>query len=295
MRDDLDKAITESPRKGGGGKFPRRIKHKGKVDELDFVSIKTGIKKAYGTNAEIYNRNTKVFTDQLAPIYGLIKKNVGKNWDKLFSEMRKQFKPDSVVHQHIYEHLFQFIQIRTRKNGDVIEYNEGGRTRWRQKPWVPIDEHIEFYVHPVSKCIIKNKLYKTWRQASRERTKQRLDEKEKVKLVISENEEAHLIKDVWYLFIFDLTPVITYTERTTLGEDGPAIKTRTPYAQPVADLLDYSLNMSHMNVYGVMDEEHHFLNSHRSTELRGNKEIRHRYAKTKRQLNHQELKKYGLV
>lgn len=302
MRDDLDKVITESPRSGGswgGKKFPRQRKHKGDFEGMDQVRIKTSIRDAYGTNRDVKNRRTKTFTDVLAPIYGLIRKNVGKNWDKLFSDMRKKFKPDSRVHQHIYEHLFQFIEVKTRIQNGVIEYNDG-RTSWRHKPWNPIDSSVEFYVHPKTNCIIRNKKYKTYTQANKERYKERLAEEAKTKKVISKDLEAHKIKDVWYLFEFDLTPKVQYTEKSEII-DGAVVVTKTSYAPAVTDLLASSMNIAHLDIYGKYEEGYKWMNSYKRTEVNksfrtGNTtEIRERYAKSKKQLSHKELKGYGLI
>lgn len=301
MRDDLDKVLTESPRSGGGGKFPRQIKYKGDLENLDQVSIKTGIRKPYGINSDPGNRNTKMFTDQLSPLYGLIRKNIGKNWDKLFSELRKKFKPDSRTHQHIYEHLFQFIEVKTRLHEGVVQYNERRLFSGDTNAWKPIDSHVEFYVHPKTHCIIKNKRYQNWKQRRNQNEKERLAKEAKFKKVISKDLEACLINDIWYLFEFDLTPPMEYTEQKEI-RDGKVVTVVTEYSPIKSCLFASAMNIAHMDKhYSTLERGYEYMDSTKQTTVQksfrtGDKtEIRQRYAKSKKQLNHQELKKYDLI
>lgn len=300
MRSDLDKVLVERERKGGGGKFPRQIKHRNNLDDLDNVSTHSGIKKAYGKNVESHNRNTKLSTDVLAPLFGLLRKNIGKNWDKFYSQLCKHFDKQNPINAHIFQHLLRAIQIKTRFNADgVIEYNEP-RMFNREPPWKPIDWMVEYYVHPKTRCIIKNKHYKTYRQKNRERANEGYAEAESTKKIISTSLEAHKIKDIWYLFEFGLTPsAIMVKKEEFVGGEKRTVEYL--YLAIVTDVLASAMNVAHMDIYGKFEEGYKYQDADKQTSYNKsfrtglNTETRIRYAKTKRQLNHQELKKYGVI
>jgi hypothetical protein len=146
--------------------------------------FKEGIKKPYGYN-------TKSFSENLNPLWGFIRKSVGKNWDAVYSEICQNFDKRNVVNQHILVHLFQNVEMNTRANGNGVEFLDP-RRYWDKKDglktldqrWQPIKEsRADYYIHPISKILLANTGKKTHRQIHVE-SKQRLEEDVKKHLVL---------------------------------------------------------------------------------------------------------------
>ena len=47
----------------------------------------------------------KYFNDYLAPLRRYLKKQVGRFWDEVYSEIRTVVKPNSTTNIHVYQHL----------------------------------------------------------------------------------------------------------------------------------------------------------------------------------------------
>ena len=98
MRKDLDKLLCEKPRIGHKRKHKdirNRKKYKFSKSKIDSngeyhgypVPRKEGIRKPY---KRLWVE--KDFGEHLAPLRGLLHKNVGRKWDDIFSEIRKSLK-----------------------------------------------------------------------------------------------------------------------------------------------------------------------------------------------------------
>jgi len=215
MRKDLNKLLCERERTGGS--FAKVIKKAKKRSQQGFKGgitawpfegeslspfpTKVGMKKPYGWD-------TKNFNENLNPLWGFIRKSVGKSWDKVYSEICKNFDKRSVINQHILVHLFQNVEVNTfSEKGKVCYVNTAYGWRHKNRGITPIAEsHCEYYVHPVSKILLANTGRKTYRQISAEREKKAQAERNNnLKLLSQFNNQngtgsryAIKIKDIWY-------------------------------------------------------------------------------------------------
>lgn len=83
--------------------------------------------------------------DKLNPLIRWLAKHEGKNWDKCFSKLRKQLDSNSTLGQHVFDHLWDFVE----RNAVVVSKNEvyrrciNPRNRLTSGLVCP-----SFYVHP---------------------------------------------------------------------------------------------------------------------------------------------------
>ncbi len=53
---------------------------------------------------------SKYFNDYLAPLRRYLKKQVGRYWDEVYSEIRAVVKPNSTTNIHVYQHLDREVE-----------------------------------------------------------------------------------------------------------------------------------------------------------------------------------------
>lgn len=109
MRDDIAKKLVERPRYGGGGKYKLRSnRRKGKNPELwDSLPQKESCKKP-----NIVNYNGKYLSEFFPPLEGFLRKNVGRPWNKVNSELRAHLSVNSTTHKHVLDHLYRdFVEL----------------------------------------------------------------------------------------------------------------------------------------------------------------------------------------
>ena len=192
MRSDLNKLLCERERPGSRNKFKnfRNLKSF-KIDENgDNQPAQEGMKHRYG-----YDR--KPFNENLNPLYGIIRKAVGRPWDKFYSELCETFNMRSVINNHILEHLYDYVNAKGVFVGD--DGKLWVRDRWsRTEPLA--NSRFEFYVDPRDGIIKKNKHYKTYRQRNKEAAKAAQAKRDADKVLLDDGSVLQLIEGVWYHF-----------------------------------------------------------------------------------------------
>ncbi|MFT3937128.1 MAG: hypothetical protein QM726_26185 [Chitinophagaceae bacterium] len=134
----LDEELIECYRGGRGG--PKRFKGYRKMIEANGYerALKhEGIKFMHG--------DTKYFNDNLQPLIRLLESKTGKYWNKVFSEINARLDRSTVSGEHVFNHLFDFVQTKVViKNKKIIGTDRSGRPMqvlaWSRWPM--------FYVHP---------------------------------------------------------------------------------------------------------------------------------------------------
>jgi hypothetical protein len=133
MRPDMPKIAVERPRFGHADRYPRG-----------------SLKSDYGPDLEDHPRReamswrrygTKGFSDNLAPLYRFLRANVGRPWDRIWSEMCAHISFDNPVQKHVLGHVFGVVEAHVQlRDGDVYAISRGfgarpdaplrGRGRW---------------------------------------------------------------------------------------------------------------------------------------------------------------------
>lgn len=220
MRSDFNKLLTESPRLLNNWKFSdvRNSKGNAQFDE-----------DAKGGKVSIHSqrRNTTVprrsFNENLNTLRRFIQANVGRPWDKVYSEICANFDKRKVINDHILIHLFQYVETKAklvdgrvcvlnswRHSGRVYDYKthtwNDGPEGYYDARWIPIkDDSCDWYVHPVDGLLKVNKGHKTRRQAKKVQQAEYRKTVAKTFRQINELQELHFEDGAWY--IFTLKPV----------------------------------------------------------------------------------------
>ncbi len=133
----MDKVLVERPRyRFGGMRYPRgelKMKYE-KLGEIDCVR-----RESMGGR---YRR--KWFNENLRPLVRYLRSNVGRPWDKVYSEMAAHLRPTSTVQRHVFVHLWQMVaRVVVEKGREIWEHGPRGPRRLVESRWWPA-----FYVCP---------------------------------------------------------------------------------------------------------------------------------------------------
>lgn len=267
MRKDLNKVLCEHERNLSDDHYSnyRHLKQFSDVrdlDEEDFEEPFTGVGSGHRESMKYrYGYNAKSFGENLNPLWGIVRKNVGRPWDKVYGEICAVFDKRSVINQHILTHLFQGVCVN-------VEVKDGALwvTPTYGNPTLLADTYVEYYVDPADGILKRNKFYKTYKQRMRERAAERAAEEAKTRRVIDDTTELRLLNGVWFEVKFeDLTATVQrVTQSNPLHKNRAYVVTRHVYPSK----------------YDVLKKQYVEAS---------------RYARSKRTLSHKELKQYGLV
>jgi hypothetical protein len=152
MRADMHKVIVERPRYGShrpnsrtGLRLARdRIAH----------ALYEGADHDGGPLRPQAARRDKEFNEHLGPLRRFLRRQVGRPWDKIHSEIRERIDTRSALGLHVMQHLYQFVETRTFLEGREV-YTYGC---WHRP--VPVRG---LYVHPVSGLL-------RWKERNRSQT-----------------------------------------------------------------------------------------------------------------------------
>ncbi len=105
MRADMGKVLVERPRLGSrDGSRPKkgyRKRLQKAFDSGDPLPVREGMKVRCGRG--------KHFNEHLGPLRRFLNSNVGRPWDKIYSEICKHVDRGNVVQKHILTHLFGYV------------------------------------------------------------------------------------------------------------------------------------------------------------------------------------------
>lgn len=95
MRPDAVKVFIERPRTGMRTKYHRQLDDR-QVHDDELPTREKMLPR---------HQNTKSLSDFLSPLFGLLRKSVGRKWDDVYSEIRAVADHRSVTGHHLLEHV----------------------------------------------------------------------------------------------------------------------------------------------------------------------------------------------
>jgi hypothetical protein len=116
MREDMAKIIVERPRYGGGAGKRRKLP----LEERPAHEGMGGPHRLAGA--------AKSLNENLSPLRRYLERQVGRPWDKVYSEIARNLRVDSTVQQHVRAHLADFVALRPPPGG-----------RWWRRPALYVD------------------------------------------------------------------------------------------------------------------------------------------------------------
>lgn len=203
MRKDMSKVIVERPRTGRSRAGLRPGRTRTLVDD-DGEPI-----RAKGAREPAKRpQKDKGLNETLNPLKRYLASNIGRPWDKVYSEISEHLKPTSTVQQHVRDHLQDFVAIKTRmKAGKVMVASRFGGERALE------DHHSLHYVHPRTGLLRKNEHYQRWGakwRAARLKAEAELAQRMRV---IDEKTQLHLFDDAWWeVKLAKIPPAAPYTD-----------------------------------------------------------------------------------
>jgi len=142
MRSDMHKVIVERPRMLRSAWKNKKTARRLNADECA-QALRGAEDYDSGPARASSARYEKELNENLAPLRRYLARQVGRPWDKVYSEICKTIDTRSAIGLHVLQHVEDFIAVKTKiENGVVYQWS-----RW---PWsCPRD----LYVHPVSGLI----------------------------------------------------------------------------------------------------------------------------------------------
>lgn len=136
MREDMARVLVGRPRSGMRLRLKRRKLHQNDRRRPD---------EALRREAMSRGRGTKWLNENLSPLERYLRRQVGRPWDIVYSEISSRLRPINAVQQHVRDHVLDFVAIDTwLEDGDIIVQGRfGGRVVLSDSGWRP-----DFYVCP---------------------------------------------------------------------------------------------------------------------------------------------------
>jgi hypothetical protein len=174
MREDMARVIVERP----------RIKafnvRKGRGGDFDAMPRREGMRRGHAERGD-----RKELNENLAPLRRYLVRQVGRPWDKVYSEIAARLRVDSAVQQHVRDHLHDFVAIAPRRN------IRSWRSSLRPGLWWQ-----ELYVDPRTGLLCRTDRLpeeRSRRIARRNRPKPAVE-----RIALAEDRELRLIEGLWY-------------------------------------------------------------------------------------------------
>ena len=122
MRHDMAKVVTEPPRRGHAApstKWGRRLgKHEHDAEDHGSTRAPIARRRQYGYNA-------KVFSDALPPLRRYLRKQVGRPWNTVWSEITRSFDSRSLSGGHLLDHIRAEVAHHTFLGADGRVFDGG--------------------------------------------------------------------------------------------------------------------------------------------------------------------------
>jgi hypothetical protein len=256
MRKDMSKVIVERPRHGHADRKVRPGRTRVVLDDDGEPVRAKGAREPKGRPIK-----TKSLNENLSPLKRYLAANVGRPWNKVFSEISEHLKPNSTVQQHVRDHLVDFVAIKTRMQAGKVMV----AGRWGGEH--ALNESYQlYYVHPRTGLLRKNEKRTSWQKARKLKQAEREAERAKRMRVVDAKTQLHRLKDdIWW----EVTLAKVKLHRRSI--DGRVVMAPEAYKDVVFAAKLSSLSPEELyGRYGV-------------------------YAAAKRQLNKAEKKKLGLA
>jgi hypothetical protein len=106
MRKDMSKVIVERPRHGHSARHCR-LGRPSELEGADGEPLRMRVRSGR-------LRKTKSLNENLAPLQRFLEAQVGRPWNKIYSEIAQHLKPTSTVQQHVRDHLGDLVALNAR-------------------------------------------------------------------------------------------------------------------------------------------------------------------------------------
>jgi len=253
MRSDMYKVIVERPRGWKGG-------DRTATQLRDDLGGPTHLGMRAGYAGRFLNEN-------LAPLRRYLRSQVGRPWNKVFSEISAGIDRRNTVQQHIHQHIDDYIAINVgTRDGRLVDLGNGGQCN---RGFGELGQ--ELYVDPNSGLIRINKAYHAWRHEAVDRREQAQAQLIARRRILNDRTVLLRIEDLW----FEVTLAELPAARTI--ESGCLCRKKVVIERRYDVVLRRKINR--------------YCDSGERERVYGSSDL---YAVSKRQLSKRELKAHGL-
>jgi len=177
MRSDMSKVVVERPRSGHQARYPRKkVENRYDCAFEDYPTRQPVGRRRYGE---------KHFSDHLSPLFRFLRKNVGRPWNNVWSELCEHVSFDNVVQKHILSHVDGFVALHVVLiDGEVYYYSShSGLRALVGSRW------LELYVCP------RTGLLKQAKHGPRKKRKKEVDPNV---IAVTRDERLRRVEGIWY-------------------------------------------------------------------------------------------------
>jgi hypothetical protein len=202
MRPDMDKIIVERPRLGGG-----RARKGRPAREIEEAPKSIGMMRAAKLKGDY-----KTLNENLTPLRRYLEKQIGRPWNKVWSEISAHLKPKSAVQQHVRDHVPDFVGVKsTVLDGEVWVHGRYSVAALK-------DSHVRLYVDPRSGLLRRNPHRRSWNARQKaEAAKADADAAKRMR-VLSPAKQLHLLADgAWWEVELAAVPTELQEVKTKYG------------------------------------------------------------------------------
>jgi len=225
MRQDMYKVIVERPRTGKRA-HPAALRLRNDLEG----PMRLGMRAGYGFLE---------LNENLQPLRRYLRAQIGRPWDKVYSEICARIDRRNTVQQHIHQHIDDFISIKVReKDGRLIA---AGRRDPREL-W-----YEELYVDPRTGTIREHRRDRRSRSSADWR-RQREEEIAARRRVVNERTLLLRIDGIWYRVEIAPLPDVLTCRQGEIPFDA-VLKRSLIHPHQEAERLEYLYGSG--KVYGV--------------------------------------------
>ena len=143
----LDEELIECYRLGMRCKQVKGYNNKYKRNQYELALQREPMKFRHGGG-------TKRFNDNLEPLQRCLLSHVGKSWNRVYAELCKQLKKNTVSGMHVFNHLFDFVYEHVVIENKVVYYLRFGKYHELRST----ERYPKFYINEKTGQLVKAKL-----------------------------------------------------------------------------------------------------------------------------------------
>ena len=275
MREDMSHIIVERPRLGGGRT------RKGRARPLEDLPKQEGIQRPH-----LRSGDWKMLNENLAPLRRYLERQVGRPWNKVYSEIARHLRVDNPVQQHVRDHLADFVAIKPRREAGTVYVVGGGKEHYDRLWYQPL------YVDPRDGLLKRTDHLPEAKTARRAR---RRKPEAPDRIALADDRELRRIDGLWYEVMLTPLPEPEYRMVSELrkvslkpySRTSPVVELEITERRLVTPAVRDAVSGRAVEAGPRIDAERAWAEYRRAHPDR-------RYAVARRTLSRAELKRHGL-
>jgi hypothetical protein len=268
MREDMAKVIVERPR------IRPFSSRKGRRRDPDDLPFREGFRRAASLRGD-----RKQLNENLKPLRRYLERQVGRPWNKIYSEIAAHLRADSAVQQHVRDHLRDFVAVKPQR----LDAGWRGHDLWYQP----------FYVD--SSTGLLRRTDQLPEEKRRRRAARRPQPAPVERVALPDDRELHRLNGLWYEIQLAPLPKPVYRSYPEMQKRAlkpydrlsPAIDVELMMRRLVTPAVYDVVTKSMVEAGPAVDDEDGWRAWRRAHPDR-------RYAVAKRTLSRCELRRHGL-